>query len=131
MKKFTKISLLCILSLCFVASFSFAQGAEDMATEAEMYFASGIVTEVSEAQIVISEYDFDAGQEVKVAYQVNAQTQLEGVAAIVDIRPGDDVEIEYQLTGDQKIATRIEKYAPETGEEEMEPATQEMEPVTE
>jgi len=131
MKTLVKISLLSIISLFLTASLSFAQEAgnevataanttmqnEEMATEAEMYFASGTVAEASGAQIVISEYDFDAGQETKVAYQVNAQTQFEGVASAVDIKAGDDIEIEYQLAGDQKIATRIEKYTPEADEE--------------
>ncbi|MFA6378277.1 MAG: hypothetical protein WCX16_00665 [Candidatus Omnitrophota bacterium] len=152
MKTFTKISLLCIISLCLTVTVSFAQEAqeaqdaqdlaiedqkmtietEDMATEAEMYFASGSVIEATETQIIISEYDFDAGQDTKITYQVNAQTQLEGVAAVADIKPGDDVEIEYQLVGDQKIATRVEKYAPEVAEE-VEPAvpSAEMEKMNE
>lgn len=126
MKALLKISLLCIVSLCFLSSISFGQEAgnavaqnetdmatDDMAAEAEMYFASGTVAEVTASQIVISEYDFDAGQETKVAYQVNSQTQFEGVAAVGDIKAGDDIEIEYQLAGDQKVATRVEKYAPE------------------
>jgi hypothetical protein len=127
MKTFIKISLLCIISFGLMASVSFAQEAqdmaaetEDMATEAEMYFASGSVVEATDAQIVISEYDFDAGQETNIAYQVNAQTQFEGVVGAADIKAGDDVEIEYQLTGEQKIATRVEKYAPEEDAEPME-----------
>jgi len=136
MKTLIKISLLCIISLCLVASVSFAQEAtntvteagnmtaenEDMAAETEMYFASGSVVEATATEVIISEYDFDAGQETQVAYQINAQTQLEGVASAADIKAGDDIEIEYQLSGDQKIATRIEKYAPE--------ATEDIQPIS-
>ena len=134
MRTVVRISLFCVCCLCVVANASWAQDAqnavqemenavdetEEMATEAEMYFASGTVVEASDTQIVISEYDFDAGQEANVAYQINAQTQLEGVSGVADFKAGDDIEIEYQLTGDQKIATRIEKYAPESDMETME-----------
>lgn len=128
MKKFVKILSLCILSFCFLTSFSFAQEAEDTATEAEMYFASGSVAEVTATQIGISEYDFDAGQEIKVSYEINAQTQFEGATTASEIKAGDDVEIEYQTVGDKKIATRIEKYAAEDIEnpEEALPVTEEV-----
>ncbi len=99
-------------SLCFLATSSFAQDSMDEETtiETEMYFASGVVDSSSEGQIVILEYDFDAGQEVKVAYSLDAQTQFVGVSGYSDIQPGDDVEIEYQVTDDKNIAIRIEKY---------------------
>lgn len=113
MEKFLKVLLLGVFALCFVAGVSFAQEMEDTATEAEMYFASGTVVEASAAKVVISEYDFDAGQEKNVSYDVNAQTQVEGAAGIADIKRDDDVEIEYQSLGDKKIATRIEKYSTE------------------
>ncbi|MCX5681956.1 MAG: hypothetical protein NT079_06805 [Candidatus Omnitrophica bacterium] len=113
MGKFIKILSACAFSLCFIAGISFAQEAADTATEAEMYFASGSVVEATAAQIIISEYDFDAGQETKVSYEINAQTQLEGATGISEIKAGDDVEIEYQTVGDKKIATRVEKYAAE------------------
>jgi hypothetical protein len=113
MKKFAKILFLSAFLVCTALGFSFAQETEDTATEAEMYFASGSVAEASAAKIVIFEYDFDAGQETKVSYEINAQTQFEGAAGALEIKVGDDVEIEYQSVGDKKIATRIEKYAAE------------------
>ncbi len=113
MGRFIKILSVCALSFCFIAGASFAQEKADTATEAEMYFASGSVAEISATQVTISEYDFDAGQETKVSYEINAQTQFEGAAGATDIKAGDDVEIEYQAAGDKKIATRIEKYAAE------------------
>jgi len=112
MNKCITIFSLCVLSFCSFAAISCAQEMVDegMPMEAEMYFASGVVDEASATQVVILEYDFDAGQEVKVAYQINAQTQFEGVPGYADIKSGDDIEIEYQVNGDQKIAIRIEKY---------------------
>lgn len=110
MKKLVVVLLVGVF--CVFAGNLFAQEMidEEMSMEAEMYFASGVVAESTAAQMVISEYDFDAGQEVKVAYQINAQTQFEGVPGYADIKAGDDVEIEYQVSGDQKLAIRIEKY---------------------
>lgn len=113
MGKSLKVFLLGVFAFCFAAGASLAQEMEDTATEAEMYFASGTVVEASASKIVISEYDFDAGQETNVSYEVNAQTQVEGAAGMTDIKRDDDVEIEYQALGDKKIATRIEKYSTE------------------
>jgi hypothetical protein len=116
MGKLVKVLCACVFSLCFIAGLSFAQEVENTATEAEMYFASGSVIEASATKIVIAEYDFDAGQETNVEYEVNVQTQFEGAAGAADIKKDDDVEIEYQVSGDKKIATRVEKYAAEDTE---------------
>lgn len=106
------LSFLGLISFSFLATSLFAQGVmdEEATIETEMYFASGVVDLSSADQIVILEYDFDAGQEVKVAYHLDGQTQFVGVSGYADIQPGDDVEIEYQMAGDKNIAIRIEKY---------------------
>ena len=84
------------LSFSFLATSLFAQDImdEEGTIETEMYFASGVVDSSSEGQIVILEYDFDAGQEIKVAYHLDEQTQFVGLSGYADIQPGDDVEIE-------------------------------------
>lgn len=116
MVKLFRIFIIAVLAIVAATEISLAQDAQGTESEAEMYFAAGTVVEASANTIVISEYDFDAGQESSVSYDVTAQTEFFGAASALDLKRGDDLEIEYQAVGDKRIAIRVEKYAAEEDE---------------
>ncbi len=88
------------------------------AQEESMDYSYGTVVKVkaSTNEIVVSEYDYDAGEEIEVTYAVDANVNMENVSSIAAIAPGAYVDIEYLSQGSKKIAKSISVYPQEVGE---------------
>ena len=122
MKRYLVVAAILVLSLsvCFLSSMSLAQ------EEEEMEYSWGTVSKVSSNQIVVPQYDYESGEEVDVTYTVDPNVELENVDSLKSIAVGDNVDINYVIKGDKRIAKVItvektsyeEEYTPlETYEE--------------
>lgn len=98
--------------------------------EDEMEYAWGVIKEVSNDSIVVTEYDYDTDVDIDVAYSISSDTKVSNVETLDDISIGDTVEIEYFVVGGKKEAKVIsvgaweEEYvplgAPEAFDEDLE-----------
>ncbi|MFH1678202.1 MAG: hypothetical protein ABH914_01075 [Candidatus Omnitrophota bacterium] len=86
---------------CFVSGEAIAQ--EEEGTD----LTWGIVSSVSSTQITVKEYDYSSGEELDVVYVLQPNTELQGVDSLENIAVGDNIEIEYILGGDDKVAKGI------------------------
>lgn len=73
----------------------------------EVDYSWGIVANVSEGQIVVTEYDYDKDREADVVYSIDPNVELENAASLKDIAAGDSVDIEYVVEGDKRVAKVI------------------------
>jgi len=81
-------------------------------------YAYGPVVRISAKKIVIAEYDYETEQDVEKLFIINTETKFENAKAYYSIKSGDQVEIEFEKVGEQKIAKLITKeidWKPEHG----------------
>ena len=121
--------LILALLLCYVSGVTLAQ------VEEETEYTWGIVSSVSSDQIVISEYDYDTEKEIEVTYAITSDTELKNVDSLKDIAIGGNVDIEYVVREEKRVAKIIsverlsneEEYMPsETYEEQPEYSPEEI-----
>lgn len=107
--------LVIMLTFCFLAQpYCSVVLAEN---EDEMEYAWGVVKEVSNDSIVVTEYDYDTDVDIDAAYSISSDTEVSNVETLDDISIGDMVDIEYFIVGGKKEAKVI---SVETGEVEYE-----------
>ncbi len=58
-------------------------------------YSWGTVAEISDNQIVIVEYNYETEEEQKETYTIAPDVELLGIAALSEIKVGDDVEFRY------------------------------------
>lgn len=102
------------LLMCFPLSILRAQE-EEVATE----YSWGVVKSVSSEQLVVTEYDYDSGEEIDVTYTIDPAAELINVDSLKDIAVGDTVDIEYVVKVDEKV-TRVITVEKSSYEEEEE-----------
>lgn len=85
-----------------------APAIKDAADEGEdLEYTFGTVKSVDGGQIVISEFDYDTGQEKEAAYEVDPKAELSNVKSLQEIKVGDEVDVDYRVEGEKKIAQAI------------------------
>ena len=77
--------------------------------EEETWVTYGTVSEISDASIVIKEFDFETELEKLVSYAIDSGTEMKNFSQISDVKLGDDVVIEFAQKGDVKQALSITK----------------------
>ena len=90
-----------------------------LAQEEDMGYSYGTVVSVNEPkrEIVLTEYDYETEEEFSVIYSVDPNVKLENVSVLKDIKPNDQVDVEYVIKEDgKKIIKNITVY----GQESME-----------
>ncbi|MBF0532913.1 MAG: hypothetical protein HQL23_07455 [Candidatus Omnitrophica bacterium] len=95
-----------LLVLFQFPSLSAGETAKNWDEEEVMY---GFVVSASQTNIVMREYALDQDKEVQQSYIVTPETMTEGVNSILDLKPGDEVEIFYTLKDGNRLALNIAK----------------------
>lgn len=75
----------------------------------ETSFSYGVVKIAAVDQITVTEYDFDKEEDVEVVYAINAETKFVNFSSIAELKEADEVDIEYRLEGDKRIAVSVSK----------------------
>ncbi len=73
----------------------------------ELEYTFGTVKSVSADQIVINEFDYDTGEEKEQTYALDSKVELNNAASLQEIAQGDEVDVDYRVEGDKKIAQVI------------------------
>ena len=85
--------------------------------EEEPEYAFGTVKNVEGDKLVINEFDYDTGEEKEAIYWVDSKTEYDNVASLKEIAAGDEVDIDYLVKDDKKMAVAISVAKPVEGEE--------------
>ena len=85
--------------------------------EQEPEYAFGTAKSVDGDKLMINEFDYDTGEEKEAAYWVDSKTEYDNVASLKEIVAGDEVDIDYLVKGDKKVAVAISVAKPVEGEE--------------
>ncbi|MDD5006168.1 MAG: hypothetical protein PHS93_06680 [Candidatus Omnitrophica bacterium] len=120
MKKFlwTAVILLAGVFTVSLLAVTFAQEQQaEQAPQEELEYSGGTVKSISDEQIVLTEQDAETGQEVEVAYKLNPGVELDSIGSLAEITAGTNVEIEYVVENDEKIAKVIGLDAEEAAQE--------------
>ena len=72
-------------------------------------YSFGVVTSVTDKEIVLKEYDYDKDEEIMVTYEFNQDTKFENAASLKDIAKDDEVEIYWTEKDGKNVATFIDK----------------------
>jgi hypothetical protein len=81
--------------------------AEEGSADEELEYTFGTVKSVGTDQIVILEFDYDSGEEKEMTYALDPKVELDNVASLKDLVQGDEVDIDYKVEGDKKVAKVI------------------------
>ena len=131
MRKTGILLIAATLLVSLVGGISHGQEMEEM--EEVTRYSYGTVISVTANQIVLSEYDVDTEESMRVTYTINAQTRFQNFESVDELEEYDDVEVEYIEEGGRKIAliiTKEQAYLPE--DEEVLPDTDaEFQPLIE
>ena len=92
------------------------QPAAAIPDEEDLEYTFGTVKSVGTDQIVIMEFDYDSGQEKEMTYALDPKVQLNNAASLQEIKQGDEVDIDYRVQDDRKIAVVISVAKPLPGE---------------
>ena len=122
MKRYLAVPAVLVSGLltCLLCGISLAQEQEE-----ELKYSWGTVSSLSSKQIVITEYDYDADEEVDVTYILDPNVKLHNVNSLKDIVIGNDVWIDYVTRGSGKVAMGIELKKASDEEEYTPPETYE------
>ena len=93
------------------------KAAEPAVREEEPEYAFGTTKSVEGDKLVINEFDYDTGEEKEAAYWVDSKTEYDNVASLKEIAAGDEVDIDYLVKDDKKMAVTISVSKPVEGEE--------------
>ena len=76
--------------------------------EDQFLYSYGEVLSVAQDQIMVREFDYATGEEKDVVYYITADTILDSVESVDQIRPSDLVDVEFMVSEDGKnIAKEI------------------------
>ena len=93
------------------------EAAQPASQEEEPEYAFGTAKSVEGDKLVINEFDYDTGEEKEAAYWVDSKTEYDNVASLKEIAAGDEVDIDYLVKGDKKMAVAVSVAKPVEGEE--------------
>lgn len=103
--------LVLVFLICYVSGVSLAQ------EEEEIEYTWGTVSSLTSNQIVVTEYDYDTGEDVDVTCAVDSGAELKNVDSLNNIAVGDSVEIEYVVRDGKKVVKVISLEKPSYEEE--------------
>ena len=84
--------------------------------EDQFLYSYGEVLSVAQDQIMVREFDYATGEEKDVVYYITADTILDSVESVDQIKPSDLVDVEFMVSEDGKniareiLVDRIEDY---------------------
>ena len=94
-----------ILVFCFLAQ-PFC-GTVLAAEEDTIEYSWGIVAKISGKTINVLEYDYDTDQDVEIVYVVDTEVELKNIDSLRDLQEGDNIEIDFVVKGEKRIAKVI------------------------
>lgn len=77
------------------------------ALEEEPEYSFGVVKSASATEIVVSEFDYDTGQDKEVAYSITPETEWENVASPSEVKAGDEVDVDYLVKDGKNVAVLV------------------------
>ena len=84
----------------------------------EPEYAFGTVKSVSKDQVVVTEFDYDTGEEKEVAYSIDPKAEISGVNSLQEVASGDEVDVDYLVKDGKNVAVALSFAKPvEVGEE--------------
>lgn len=105
MKKYYLGIILLFVMGFFVGTIAGLAVAEE-GQEEQISYSWGKVSTISSNQITVKEYDYDAA-ETETTYTVDPNAELKNIDSLTSIAVGDNVEIDYVIMGEEKIAKVI------------------------
>lgn len=84
----------------------------------EPEYAFGTVKSVAQDQIVVTEFDYDTGEEKEVAYSIDPQAEISGVSSLQEVAAGDEVDVDYLVKDGKNVAVALSFAKPVEVEEE-------------
>ena len=115
MRKMGGLAFILACGLLATAGASVVARAEEVAEEPEYTF--GTVKSVTGDQLVINEYDYDTGEEKEATYAIDPAVELHNVAKVTEIAVGDEVDVDYLVKGDKKVAVVLSVAKPIEGDQ--------------
>ena len=110
MKKVLVVAIAAMMLSCIACGSVTAQ-------EEESNYAFGEIVEVTSDSITVTEiyYDEDVQENIteQVVYMVTPGTELENAGSFSELRPGQQVDLEYIESGDGKTANYVYVYLEE------------------
>lgn len=79
------------------------------AANEEDKFSFGKVISVVDGQITVKEYDFTKDADIETVYSVTTETELGNIAAVADLKVGDDIVIDYLEKEGKRVVTTLVK----------------------
>lgn len=76
-------------------------------SEEELEYTFGTVKSVTADAIVITEFDYDTGEEKDATYAIDPKIELNNVASLKEIVAGDEVDIDYRVDEEQKKVAKV------------------------
>ena len=73
----------------------------------EVEYAFGTVKKAAADQVLISEFDYDTGEEKEVSYQLDPKVEISGAASVAEIAPGDEVDVDYVTRQEKRVAVSL------------------------
>ncbi|MBL7072166.1 MAG: hypothetical protein ISS33_00120 [Candidatus Omnitrophica bacterium] len=90
MRKFFLMAVISVvLSVTMFSVFAVAQEQEDLVDS-----AYGTVVSISDGSVTLNEYDFDLDTEKSMIYEITADTELENIDSLEEIKAGSEVSVE-------------------------------------
>jgi hypothetical protein len=68
------------------------------------------VFQISPEAVTLTEYDFETDQESQIFYVIDADTKLDNIATLDEIKVDDEIGVNYEEKDGKKIAKTIFKY---------------------
>ena len=94
-----------ILVFCFLAQ-PFC-GTVLSTEEDTIEYSWGIVTKISDKTINVLEYDYDRDQDAEIVYTIDPKVELMNIDYLEDLQEGDNIEIDFVVKGEKRIAKVI------------------------
>lgn len=86
------------------------QEAQQPAAEGEQEepeYSFGTVKKVEADQIVISEFDYDTGEEKEITYWLDPSVELNGVDSLQQVAVGDEVDVDFVVKEGRNVAQAL------------------------
>ena len=91
------------------------------AQEEEVGYAFSTVVSMSSDEIMVSEYDYDSGEEENITYLIDHNIELYNIDSLEDISVGDNIDIDYIIVEDNKRVAKVITIEKLSYEEEVVP----------
>lgn len=104
MKGWCMLALALLLSASVGITGSGVAAEETSQAEVEPEYSFGTVKQVGQDQIVLSEFDYDTGEEKEVNYSIDPKVQINGVASLSEVAAGDEVDVDYVIKDGKNVA---------------------------